>query len=143
MVSADVRDIYKDLKAEGRAVSIRVITVTGANPDIGDPGTETVVDYRTRAIEEELTYAERLRNAAILGHDIAMKDRRYMLAACCDYDAAVHDEDEGVIADGRALPELSSAMKLIDGTSTLQIIAPGPFRPASEVLYFQVQARGA
>lgn len=121
--------VYNQLKAKGRAVSVRIITTTGENGATGDPGTETTHDYPTYAVEEQMSYEKRIANAETLGLEVAMKERRYMLAA--------------LDSSGVALPALSSSAKIIDGSSVLSVVDPGPFRPAGEILYYAVQARGA
>ena len=125
----DQRDIYNDLKANGRPVLLRVTTLTGGNPATGDPGTETTRDYPTRALELALTTRERVRYGETFGLDVAMKTKSYMVAAIDDTSAA--------------LPALNSSMKIVDGASVLSIIDPGPMQPGTTVLYYSVFARGA
>jgi hypothetical protein len=139
------RDVYDQLKAKGRPVTLRVITTTGAVPSEGNPGTEAEVDYATYAVEESMTFAQRASTARALGNDIAVKDRRYMLApvGIASGEAEVLTAlgiTAGVLMD---LPALDTSMKLVDGEAVLSIIDPGPFRPASTVLYYSVEARGS
>lgn len=125
----DVLDLYKDLKAEGRPVLLRVITTTGADPASGDPGTETVVDHTTRALELEMTFAERSSLARILGSDICMEDKRLLVAALKD--------------DGTALPRPTKADKVVDDGTVYSIVSVSRQKPGNTVLYYEIQVRGA
>lgn len=125
----DALGVYNQLKAKGRAVIVRVTTTTGENGATGDPGTPATRDYTTYAVEMEMTYEKRIANAQALGIEVAMKEKRFMLAV--------------LDSSGSALPELSTAMQIVDGSSVLSVVDPGPFKPAGELLYYAVQARGA
>jgi hypothetical protein len=128
---SEALDVYNDLKADGRPVTLRVGSgvFVDPHPDQGDPGTETTVDYATYAIELETTFAERNALAKILGSDVAMKDKRLMVAA--------------LDTSGAALPAITQAMKLVDGETVYNIVNAEPLRPALDIYYYAVQVRGS
>jgi hypothetical protein len=128
-MNQDVLDTYNDLKKEGRPVSLRVVTVTGGDPATGDPGTESYVDHPTYALELETTYAVRISLAKALGSDIAMKDKRLMVAAL---DTSLAE-----------LPEPTTAMKLVDGSTVYNIANAEPLRPGDDIYYYSLQVRGS
>lgn len=133
-MTKEQRDIYNDLKANGRAVTLRVTTTIGADPASGNPGTETTVDYATYAIQNDMTQVQRAKYSRDLGIDIAVDTRSLMVAAL------------GIAVGGTlaALPILTTAMSIIDDDgAVLSIMSPGPARPASDVLYYDVLAKGA
>jgi hypothetical protein len=132
----DAQGIYEKLKAKGRAVSLRVGTgvFVDSHPETGDPGTEGTVNHATYALELETTFAERQALAKILGSDVAMKDKRLMVAAI------------GIKAGETALSALplpTTAMKLVDGSTVYNIVNAEGLRPAQDVYYYSVQVRGA
>ena len=130
----DARGIYDKLKAKGRPVTLRVTTTTGADPVSGSPGTTTITDYTAQALELEITQVQRVAYSKDLGIDIGVATRSFMLAAL------------GIQAGGAlaSLPALTSSMSIIDSDgSVLSIISAGAFKPASELLYYSVLARGA
>ena len=127
-MNQDVRDIYNDLKANGRAVTLRVTTTTGGDPAAGIAGAETVVDYATQALEEEMTFAQRASLARILGSDVCMDDRRLMVAAVQD--------------SGEALPRPTREHSIVMDGKVYSIVNVGALEPGETVLYYSVQVRG-
>jgi len=135
-MSQEARGIYDDLKNEGRPVTLRVSTTTGADPVSGSPGTTTTVDYTTQALELEITQVQRVAYAKDLGIDIGVATRSFMLAAL----GLLPGASDWLVT----LPALTSSMSIVDSDgSVLSIISAGAMKPASEVLYYSVLARGA
>lgn len=124
----DAQGVYEKLKAKGRAISIRTITATGADPDTGNPGTTSASDKATYAVEEEMTIANLASLARDLGTDVSMKDKQFMVAA--------------VDTSGAAL-SIAVGMFVVDGSAVYSIsVPPRPLKPANEILYWTVQVRG-
>ncbi|MBL8967952.1 MAG: hypothetical protein JNG85_13170 [Spirochaetaceae bacterium] len=116
------------IKAKGKLVLLRVTVMTGGDPAAGIPGAETVTDYQARALEEEMTFAERSSLARILGSDVCMDDRRLMVAAVQD--------------NGQALPRPSRAEKIVMAGKVYSIVNVGALEPGETAIYYEVQIRG-
>ena len=112
----------KKLKKDGRTITLSLSTAASYNPVTGVKTTESTTTYSAYAVEAD--YNQNQRDGTI----VQAKDKKFILSA--------------LQTNGEALPEITTAYKLVTENKTFEIVNIYPVKPGTISVMYEVQCRG-